>query len=69
VAYGEENDFFAVIAIEHDIGSAAELDDPLTKFGWEIVDGTADLRMVDERVHARSNGFDCSLCRVTALGD
>ena len=68
VTNGEDDDLFAVVVIQNDVGALAELDDPLSEFRWQFFDGAANLGVSVERFHALSNCLDGSLGRVPAFG-
>jgi len=68
MAHGKEDDLLAVVAIEDDVSSATELDDPFAEFGREFFDGAADFRMFAENLDALADGFDGSFGGVAALG-
>jgi hypothetical protein len=58
VADGEDDDLFAVVAIEGDVCSLAEFDDPLAELGQQVFDGAADLGVLTENFDAQADGFD-----------
>lgn len=60
VADCEQQHFFAVIAIENDICTVAELNDPLAEFGRHVVDEAADFGLGGEDPYSLANGSDGS---------
>ncbi len=56
----QQHDLFSIVAIENDVRSVAELDDPLAKFMRHIVDGSTNFGLGGENPDSLPDGFDCS---------
>ena len=48
MADGQNRNLSSVVAIERDVGPLAKFNHPLAELGWQIFDGTADLRVLAE---------------------
>jgi len=68
MAHGENYYFFAVEVIQRNVSSVSEFDDPLAKLWRQLVEWTAHLRMLAQRLHSLADGFDGALGCVATLG-
>src|ERR1035441_2472816 len=68
VADGQNDDLFAVVAIEGDIGTLAKFNHPLAELGQQVFDWAADLGMLAEDFDALADCFDGAAGGFRALG-
>lgn len=54
----EDHGFLAIVAVQRNVGSLSEFDDPFPKFGWQFLHGPANLGMCGEDFHSLADGCD-----------
>lgn len=68
VADRQYHDLFSVIVIESDIGPMSEVDYPLAELWRQLIDRTANRRVLHDRFYALPDRRDGALGRVQTLG-